>query len=197
VRLKGTTRNINLLNVILIAVALLFTTYILLPVFNVSVTFTPLRSKNITEETKEEKTIPTQVPSPLEYTLIAEQNLFHPERKIPPEKKDENIPRPDFILYGTLISENLSLAYMEDKNAPYSTPGRGKRQQALRLGNALSGYTLKEVSHDRVVMVKGEERIEVKMLDPQHKKVRVIEPTVPHVVSPVSPQPKAKPTIRQ
>jgi hypothetical protein len=114
-------------------------------------------------ETQETKTEPAQANPISEYSLVAEQNLFHPERKIPPEKKDEQLPKPEFALYGTLITGETKIAYLEDLKAPHTTAGRGKRQKSLKLGQTLSGYTLKEVHHDRILMAKAEDVIEVKI----------------------------------
>jgi len=102
--------------------------------------------------------------------LISDQNIFHPERKIPPEKKAEKaVPRPEVILYGTLITEQESIAFVEDKKAPRTTPGRGKRQTALHKGESLSGYILKEITANSIVLARGEERIVV-LLDEGEKR---------------------------
>ncbi len=100
------------------------------------------------------------IPSLADYVMISNQNLFHPERKIPPEKKDEKtVSKPDLVLYGTLITDNLSIAYIEDKKSPYSTPGRGKRQTQLKKGDAINGYILREIEPNRIVLLKGEEKL--------------------------------------
>lgn len=110
-------------------------------------------------------------PSLSDFSIIGDENLFHPERKIPIEKKEEKpLPKPEFVLYGTLISENLSLAYLEDLKEPYTSPGRGKRQIPLRAGDTLSGFTLKEIYTDKVVMIRGEEKIVLNLTDPIRKK---------------------------
>lgn len=112
-------------------------------------------------------------PSPADYAIIAEENLFHPERIIPPEKKaEQELPKPDFILYGTLVSEDASLAFIEDLKAPRLTPGRGKRQIVLKRGDMLSGFVLKEIEQDRIIMVRGEDRIAVSVRDAQKPKTR-------------------------
>ncbi|MBE0558280.1 MAG: hypothetical protein IH628_13695 [Proteobacteria bacterium] len=114
-----------------------------------------------------------------DYTVISDKNLFHPERKIPLEKRPEKaVPKPDVVLYGTLIADDASYAFIEDKQAPYSTPGRGKRQITLKKGDRLSGYTLREITEDRIVLVKGEEKVVV-MLDDSGKKRTDAAPAVP------------------
>jgi hypothetical protein len=107
---------------------------------------------------------------PVNYAVISEQNLFHPERKIPPERQQEKVlPKPDLFLYGTLITDSTSFAFVEDKRAPHSTAGRGKRQLTLKKGESLGGYILSEVEANRIVLVKGEERLVV-MLDDREKR---------------------------
>ncbi len=110
---------------------------------------------------------------------------------IPLEKKgDLAVPRPEVILYGTLITDDMSLAYVEDKKAPRTTPGRGKRQIALKKGETLSGYVLKVVEKDRIELVKGDDRIVVFLSD--RNKARSDETT--HSVSPPGrPQPAVAP----
>ena len=106
--------------------------------------------------------------SPSDYTIIGEQNLFHPLRLIPVEKPPAPpLPVPEFVLYGTLFTGDMSVAYLEDKKAPQTTAGRGKRQTALRRGEAMSGFVLIEVDADKVVLARGEEKITVTLQAPK------------------------------
>jgi hypothetical protein len=129
-----------------------------------------------TDPGSEKKPDQAKPPSPFDYVVVAEQNLFHPDRKIPVEKKEaaapKPLPKPDFVLYGTFISDGLKIAYIEDMKLPYSTPGRGERQLALHPGENLSGYTVSEIYSDKVEMVRGDDRIEIKVLDPAKIKSR-------------------------
>lgn len=130
--LKSVIRNISLINILLISVAMLFASYILLPLLEVKVRFsTPSPKKNA--ETVEEEETQASAPSITEYAVITEQNLFHPDRKIPVEKKVEGpLPKPDFVLFGTLIADGVSLAYLEDAKAPRNTAGRGEKTGSLK-----------------------------------------------------------------
>jgi hypothetical protein len=165
-------KQITLLNCILLAGILAFGIFVLLPIFTkrVKVPLSPATAK-MAEHKKE---APDQAinPPPQEYAVVAEKNLFHPDRIIPAKKEDIAIPRPEFVLYGTLISDTISIAYLSDSKIPRSTPGRGQRQTGLKIGETMSGYTLKEVHHDRAVMVHGEDRIEIKVVGPDSKKKR-------------------------
>jgi hypothetical protein len=164
--LRPLMRNLNVMNAVLLAIVLLLAGYVLPPLLHVQVKVAlPSAPKNEGKEDK--KTAETQPPSPAEYSVIAEQNLFHPERKIPEVKAQAApLPKPDFVLYGTLITDDVSLAYLEDMKAP----AKGKRQRALRKGEVLSGFTLKEIEPDKVVMTRGEERLEVRITDKARSK---------------------------
>ena len=171
-------RNINVINLGLSALILYLAYFLLFPLMDLPVAYSlPPVKPSATEKTESEP-LPQQTHNPIEYTLIADQNLFHPERIIPPEKKAEApLPKPEFVLYGTLITGDLGIAYLEDKKgSPITTPGRGKRQTALKKGEALSGFILKELFNDRVVMNRGEEIMTVYLNDPQAPKAREIVP---------------------
>jgi hypothetical protein len=171
----------------------LITVFTVLPLFETDTRY-PLpvvTAKNPDKENPESSKMPAL--SPQDYVDIADQNLFHPDRKIPPEKKEQPpLPMPDFVLYGTLITPELSLAYLEDKKAPVSTPGRGARQTALKKGESLSGFVLKEVLADRVVMARGEDTLAVQLTDPKSPKTR--EVAAPAKAQPATPgAPSARP----
>lgn len=154
-------RSVNILNLLLLSIVAAIAYFTFIPFFY-------LDARTLLPEVKEapavavEEPAASQGPSAADYAVISNQNLFHPDRTIPPEIKPEAmIPKPEVVLYGTLITDDLSIAYVEDKRAPYSTPGRGKRQIALKKGNSLSGYILKEVQPNRIVLAKGDDVIVV------------------------------------
>jgi hypothetical protein len=152
-------KNINGLNIVLVLAVLIMAHYTLAPLLHINLgDIVPLQKKSAEE--KETKPSAANTPSPADYVIIAEENLFHPERKIPPEKKEEKpLPKPEFVVYGTVISNDTRLAYLEDLKAPVNSSGRGKRQIALKTGDVLSGFTLKSVEADKIVMVRGEEKM--------------------------------------
>lgn len=152
--------NFNVLNGILVLAVLVMANYAVAPLLHVNLgDIVPLQKKSA--EKKETKPSAANPPSPSDYLIIADENPFHPERKVPPEKKadEKPLPKPEFIVYGTVISDDTSVAYMEDMKAPVNTSGRGKRQIALKTGDVLSGFTLKSVEADKIVMVRGEEKM--------------------------------------
>lgn len=153
-------RSINLLNIALLIACILLAIQVISPYYYARPDYKIPQAKPVPLE---EEAIPETVsPSPVEYTMVAEQNLFHPERRIPPEKKSaQELPKPELVLYGTFIGDGLNVAYVEDKKKPTSTPGRGNRQTVLKKGDAVSGFVLKEIEPDKIVLVRGDESLVV------------------------------------
>jgi len=171
-KMKNLIHNISVLNVLLLSLVLIVLLSELSPLFQGGFRYSPREEKKIeqlTRETaKENETL-----SPAEYASIADANLFHPQRIIPPEKKEEQpLPKPEFVLYGTLIFEDSGIAYLEDLKAPRRTAGRGTRQIPLREGDTLSGFILKQIAADRVFMRRGEEIITVKIHENRTQKIK-------------------------
>lgn len=153
-------RSINLLNIALLIPCVLLTTWVVSPYFYGGPNYRVPTVK--LPPVEEETTVENVSPPTVDYAMVAEQNLFHPERRIPPEKKAaQELPKPELILYGTFMSDGVNVAYIEDKKAPATTPGRGKRQTVLKKGDTVSGFVLKEIEADKIVLVRGEESMVV------------------------------------
>lgn len=171
-RMKYICENITILNTVLLSAAILMSNYFLLPFLKNDITFSLPSGKKVAVNDAADHS-EFNPPSPADYLMIADENLFHPERRIPPEKKVEpELPKPDFILYGTMISDELKVAYLEDLKVPRTTPGRGKRQIAVKKGDTFSGFILREVDPDKIVMVRGEEKMMVNVIDKRKTKMR-------------------------
>jgi hypothetical protein len=167
-------RSINVLNALLLGVIIALAAYILPPLLNVNVSY-PLPAPKKTVQAKEEEPPAAQPPSAMEFAVVAEQNAFSPTRKNPAEQKEEKpLPKPEFVLYGTLVTGDTGVAFIEDLKEPHTNVS-GRKQRTLRIGGVLSGFTLREVDAEKVVMVRGEEKIEVRVLD-SHKKTRETSP---------------------
>ena len=184
--MNAISRQINVLNLLLAAAVIAVSMMLIVPLFT-DETGLPSFAPPAAVEKKVEPVPESSPPQLQDYAVISEKNLFHPGRILPAQKKDEVIQRPDFILYGTLITDTVSFAYLSDSKAPRSTPGRGNRQTGLKLGETMSGYTLKEVMPDRIIMVRGEDRIEIKVIAPGIRKNRGGDGTVSVPVKPGSP----------
>ncbi len=135
--------------------------------------------------------------------MVAEQNVFHPDRKIPPENKDDKpLAKPEIFLYGTLLTDNMRIAYIEDKKSPQTTPGRGNRQTVVKQGDVVSGFTLKSVEPDKIVLVRGEEQMVVYLQDAKKTRTTVMPTQQPGMQPggrpsspmPGGPQPGPMPT---
>jgi hypothetical protein len=164
-------RNINTINIILAVMLVLLISTMGSSVEDIRITPPEVVKKPADQETVE-VSVPkeNQNPFPTDYSVIAEQNLFHPDRKIPVEAVAEApLPTPDFVLYGTLLTEDMKVAYMEDKKSPQNTPGRPNRQSVLHQGESLSGFVVKEIDKDKVTMVRGDETVVVNLEDPEGK----------------------------
>jgi len=195
--IKYILNNINPLNIILTASAIVVGLAALSPYFYPQVLYKlPVAKPPSAEEDKQTETTAVS-PSLSDYMVIAEQNLFHPDRTIPLEKKEaQQMPKPELILYGTLITEGMSVAYVEDKKNPKTSPGRGKRQNVMKKGDSVGGFVLKEIEVDKIMLSRGDETMVVHLS--QGDKPRISE--VPGAISVVggkptpTPTPVAKPT---
>lgn len=190
----------NVLNGLLAAAVAAVVYFAVLPVWSPVIRISLPPAKVTAASTGEETAQPRQFPV-ADYAVISDRNLFHPERKIPPEKQLEKIiPKPEVFLYGTLITGEGSYAFIEDKRAPYSTEGRGQRQLVLKRGASLSGYTLDKIEANLIVLVKGEEKVVV-MLDDRGKKRVDESPAAPAAGRPAAvgtaPSPSAAPSSPQ
>ena len=181
-RSKYFFRNINILNLLLISVIFFMAYYALFPLMGAGIKYAlPSPGKKVFEKAGRPESL-NPLPSS-SYTIIADNNLFNPERKIPLEKKtagdQQPLPKPDVVLYGTLITDTLRFAYLEDLKAPRNTTGRGRRQTVMKIGDSLSGFVLKEIDPDKIVMVKGDEKITVRIHESRKQKTPEIAATQP------------------
>ncbi|MCL4492458.1 MAG: hypothetical protein M1510_11295 [Nitrospirae bacterium] len=165
-------RSINVLNIILFGVFAVSACYLISPLLHMDTGYVVPSAVKGAVRAGQEAPAQSWAPAAPDFTIIAEQNLFNPERKIPVEKpanaaEGKPLPKPEFVLYGTLITDEGGLAYIEDKKSPLSTPGRGKRVSVLRKGDSLSGFVLRSIEPDRVVLSRGDENVAVSLNDPK------------------------------
>jgi hypothetical protein len=159
-------KTINLLNILLLAALCFLVFFAVVPLFQKNTTYVPPAPKPKTDGQPEASAEKVQTPSPVDYAMIGENNLFHPERRIPPEKKEEKpLPKPELVLFGTVISDDGSFAYIEDKKSPRTTPGRGPRQSVVKKGDVVGGFILKEIRSDKILLSRGEETMVVNLLE--------------------------------
>lgn len=194
--LKYFFKSINLLNVVLIAALAFMAWYTILPLLKKMSTVMTMPAGKQLSIGEEEKQTAAQIPPLSDFIMIAEQNLFHPDRTILAQKV--TVPPPEIVLYGVLITDTLSVAFIEDIKAVRSTPGRGNRQTQLKKGDAVSGYVLREVEPDRITLVKGDDKLVV-LLDDKNKKkgaktaASIVSKKPAGISSSTSSQPAASP----
>jgi hypothetical protein len=188
-KIKYIFSNITILNVLLTAVIVTMAFFFLFPQLRVDMNYV-VPTQKVARDVKDALPAPHSVHSLSDYVVVAEENLFHLERKVPPEKASEEkpLPKPDFILYGTVIADDVKIAFIEDLKAPRTTTGRGKRQNAVRQGDVLSGFTVREVGSDRISMVRGEEKITVHVQRDRSKTESAVAAAAATPGQPVTPE---------
>ncbi len=168
-------KNITLLNIMLLSGALALT-ITLVGMSSYKVTIPAITAPQPTAAHEESAsadtagTLTTRSPSPVDFMAVAENNLFHPDRRVPPEKKETAEPKPELILFGTLIDGKDSLAFIEDKRLPKTSPGRGKRQVTIKKGDTVGGFVVVSIETDRIRLVRGEEMLEFHLMDAEKRK---------------------------
>jgi hypothetical protein len=131
--------------------------------------------------------------------LIAEKNIFNPERKdfpiMPPSMVDQTkktIARPKIILYGVTFAE-------EDQYALISNPGRplqrGEREtMTIKAGDRIGEYQLVKILTDRIIMESLEDTFEILLYDPKTPKTRTTMRTESKPTTVTSTSPPSGPT---
>lgn len=109
---------------------------------------------------------PDRPAPPGTYTSIASRNLFSPSRtEAPPttatgpggqQAVAQALPKPH--LYGVVVREDAPIAYLED---PVT-----KRVAGYRVGDTIAGGTVQRIAVDRVVLVRPEGPVDVRLHDP-------------------------------
>jgi type II secretory pathway component PulC len=190
-RLRNALKSVNVLNAALLVCICALAVWLVPPFLDTGSLY-PVPVPQEAAQPEAEKPPDGPARAVADHHVVAEQNLFHPERKFIDEQKEEQQVKPEFVLYGTIVMDGFNMAYMEDMKSPQTSPGRGKRQVALRQGAILSGYTLKEVQADRVVMARGKDEVTVMLPDAVNK--RQDGKVAPKAQQPQRPQPPQRRT---
>lgn len=195
-------RHIHILNLILLAVAVGFFSHSLLPAVMSKETGLSL-PKEASPKTQDSAEWSAAVPSISDYAVIAEKNLFHPDRMpAAKERKAQKTtmemrqipaePKPELVLHGTMIAGGVKIAYVEDKKAAPATPGRGSRQLTLKEGDSIGGFNLRQIAEKAVVLVRGDEEMVLYLDELKERRGEATAPARP--LSPTMPvQPHAMP----
>lgn len=177
--LRYVLRNITPLNVILLVI-LAISAGAIYPSFRRSVIFDYQRPERSSPPGKEQISSHS-LPDLSDYSVVGELNIFHPDRKPPPvEEKLEPVQAPlqkvEFTLYGTLVSDDVTIAFVEERGFSRRATGKRKKISILKVGDTLAGYTLKSIEDDRIIMVRGKEEVTVLLSNPGAASDREVRP---------------------
>ena len=117
--------------------------------------------------------IPPEARQPLgSYAPIAAKNLFSPARTESGGAASATAPTgPKPFLYGVVMRDGLSIAYLED---PAS-----KRVAGYRIGDTIAGGTLQEITADHIVLKRPDGELDVRLRDPLKPRPAPVEPGAP------------------
>ena len=202
-------QSINVLNLLVTVAAIGFFIYFLNPLLRTPVSV-KVPAPNEISPGMPVRMEETMKPAIADYALIGEQNLFHPDRIISEVKKTPTpvtLTRPELILHGTMLTSELKIAYLEDKKAAPKTPGRSAQYIVIKEGDNVSGYILKQITENMIVLANGEERMTLYLDELKDRKGEITGPTkapapaatAPPQVAPrpSTPQPPQRPSMVQ
>ena len=136
-------------------------------------------------------------PSVDSYILIAEKNIFRPERKefpIPASVGTKKpLARPLIVLYGVTIQGDYQSASIVNPGRPLR---KGERETiTLKQGDQVGEYKLAKILPDRITLEAAEDSFEVLLYDLKTPKKRseIKTESKPATITSTSPTPAAKP----
>ena len=140
-------------------------------------------------------TVPKETTPGEAVNVIAEKNIFNPERKefsstaagMLAGMAGKPVTRPQITLYGVAMAGEYQCATIIN---PGRTLHKGEREtKTIRVGEKVGDYKLAKILPDRIVMQGGEDSFEVFLYDPRSPKRRleVRTPTAPATVTSTSP----------
>jgi len=108
------------------------------------------------------------------FKIIAEKDLFRPSRTAPLLRHNispsrEELPKNPPRVFGTVLSDIETMALIED---PVT-----KTTRRYHVNESVSGFIISEIQKDKVIFLKGNERIEVKLREPKGFKVKRPSPS--------------------
>jgi type II secretory pathway component PulC len=107
------------------------------------------------------------------YILIAEKNIFNPERKdfpVAPVEQNKAKVRPQVILHGVTIAGDFQVASITNPGRPLR---KGEREtMTLKIGQKIGEYNLAKILPDRITMESNGDSFEVLLYDSKNPKKR-------------------------
>ncbi len=130
------------------------------------------------------------------YTVVSARNLFSPTRSEAPATGVAGGAAPLMVkpnLYGVVLRDGAPIAYMEDPAT--------KRVAGYRVGDTITGGTLKTISADSVVITRPDGQVDVRLRDPGKPRPAATAgatgttPGVPAIAGARPPAPSALPGV--
>ncbi len=120
------------------------------------------------------------------YKLIAEKNIFHPDRKefptVPTDQSRQSV-RPQIALYGVVVGGDFQSATIINPGKPLQ---KGEREtKTVKVGDPIGDYKVAKILEDRIVMTNEGDSFEVLLYDPgaPKKRIEAKTPTQPVTVT--------------
>jgi hypothetical protein len=139
-------------------------------------------------------------PSIKSYILIAEKNIFSPERKEfslltgAGTGGKKPLVRPQVILYGVTISENYRAASIVSPGRPLK---KGEREMiTLKVGDPVGEYKLAKILSDRITLQAEEDSFDVLLYDASAPKKRMDVRTETKPATVTTTLPGAPPSVQ-
>jgi len=133
---------------------------------------------------------PGETSSPQSTLVIAEKNIFNPDRKEFPlllAEQAKPLVRPQVILYGVMIKDDYQTASVVIPGRPLH---KGEREiKTFKLGDQMGDYKLTKIYPDRITLEAKEDSFEVLLFDPKFPKRRMEMKTTAKPAEVASPPP--------
>jgi len=112
---------------------------------------------------------PVTTPPPQAFAEIDARPMFSPDRKaVMTQTSEASLAPPDVTLVGVIVSGQDSLAMLRTPSSPLAN--------AYRIGAAIAGWQVSEITPDRIVLTSGGARNEIRL---DANKAPPKPPTVP------------------
>ena len=113
-----------------------------------------------------------KVPDKASFQIISSKDLFRPSRTAslaPVRTTPKPVPTNPPKLFATIIHGSDSIAIMEDTDT--------KKTKSYRLNDHIAGFVLSEILEDRVILLSGADKLEIKLRD--DKGIKAARPRPP------------------
>ena len=113
------------------------------------------------------------VPDKASFQIISRKDLFRPSRTAsvtPVRTAPKNIPTDPPKLFATIVRGSDSIAIIEDPDT--------KKSKSYRINDQVAGYLISEILEDRVILLLGADKLEIKLRDDKGIKTSSPKPVV-------------------